>query len=109
MHKLLAEAVAATAFLTVAGCASNSGVAPLGNGEYVVSRQAATGFSGIGDLEAKTLREADAYCSSKGMTMTAMNTNESKPPYIFGNFPRVEVRFRCVPSVSPVKPDKPTP
>src|SRR3982074_3284125 len=32
--------------LAVAGCAANSGVAPLGGDAFVVTRQAATGFSG---------------------------------------------------------------
>ncbi len=30
--------------LLLAGCASNSGVVPMGNDTYMVSRQAATGF-----------------------------------------------------------------
>jgi hypothetical protein len=40
------------------GCASNSGVVPMGNDTYMVSRQAASGFSGMGTLKADAIKEA---------------------------------------------------
>lgn len=40
------RSVIGLALAALAGCASNPGVAPLGNDTYVVSRQAATGFPG---------------------------------------------------------------
>lgn len=50
----------------VCGCATNSGFAPMGNARYKVSRQAATGFSGLGDLEAEALKEAGQCCAKVG-------------------------------------------
>jgi len=47
--------------LVLATCASNSGEVPAGLDTFLVSRQAATGFSGRGTLKADALREADAY------------------------------------------------
>lgn len=38
--------------ILVTGCASNSGVVPIGPDTFMVSRQAATGFSGSGTLKA---------------------------------------------------------
>jgi hypothetical protein len=81
--------------LTVAGCASNSGVVPMGADRYMVSRQAATGFSGLGTLKADALREADRYCAGHGRSLIVDNTTESQPPYLLGNFPRAEVQFHC--------------
>jgi len=69
-------------------CASNPVVAPLGGDRYFVSHQAATGFSGIGTLQAEVLREADAFCDSKQKRLEVVSTKESKPPYVLGNFPR---------------------
>jgi hypothetical protein len=90
------EAVAVVSLALLFGCASNPGVAPLGNDTYIVTRQAATGFSGLASLKADALSEADAYCASQHKTMVVISTSESQPPYIFGNFPRSEVQFRCV-------------
>lgn len=80
----------------LAGCATNSGIVPMGQDSYMVSRQAATGFSGLGNLKAEALKEANEYCISQGMAMQVANTNESAPPYIFGNFPKAEVQFMCL-------------
>jgi hypothetical protein len=82
--------------VVLSGCASNPGVAPLGGDRYVVSRQAATGFTGIGSLQAEALREAEAYCDNRQRALQVIGTKESRPPYVLGNFPRSEVEFRCV-------------
>jgi hypothetical protein len=82
--------------LLVVGCAVNSGVVSTGPDTFMVSRQAATGFTGLGDLKAQALREANQFCADKVKSMEVISTDESKPPYIFGNFPRVEVQFRCL-------------
>lgn len=80
----------------LAGCATNSGVVPAGNGEHNITAQAATGFSGIGDLKADALKQADAHCKTAGAsTFEVIDYRETKPPFIFGNFPRVDLRFRC--------------
>jgi hypothetical protein len=85
---------AATCILSA--CASNSGVVSTGPDTYMVSRQAATGFSGLGTLKADALREANQYCASRQMVAKVTAATESKPPYIVGNFPRAEVQFTCV-------------
>lgn len=77
-------------------CASNSGVVQTSPETYMVSRQASTGFGGLGSLKADAFKEANDFCASKGRTVNVKNTNESKPPYILGNFPRAEIEFMCV-------------
>jgi hypothetical protein len=62
----------------------------------MVSRQAATGFSGSGTLKADAIREANSYCEEQGKTVQVLETWESSPPYILANFPKAEVQFTCV-------------
>jgi hypothetical protein len=82
--------------LFLAGCASNSGIVPMGNDTYMVSRQAASGFSGMGTLKADAMREAYSQCQKTGKRVEVIETIDAKPPYIFGNFPKTEIRFKCV-------------
>lgn len=87
--------------LLLAGCASNSGVVPMGQDTYMVSRQAATGFTGSGTLKADAFNEANQYCLSQGKTLQVVNTQEAQPPFILGNFPKAEVQFMCLSSNDP--------
>ena len=82
--------------LILSGCAIHSGVVPIGTDTFMVSRQAATGFSGLGDLKAEAFREANKYCAKQGKLLQVVNTSETSPPYILGNFPRAEVQFMCL-------------
>lgn len=81
--------------LAVAGCASNPGVVSMGPETFMVSRQAATGFTGIGSLKADAITEANAHCAKRGQRASVTDTQEAAPPYVMGNYPRVEVRFVC--------------
>jgi hypothetical protein len=80
----------------LAGCASNSGVVPMGSNTYMVSRQAATGFTGMGTLKAEAMKEAYEQCQKTGKSVQVVEAIDAKPPYIFGNFPKTEIRFKCV-------------
>lgn len=82
--------------LILAGCASNSGITPIGKDTYMVSRQAATGFSGSGTLKAEAFQEANAYCAKEGKNLQVVSTQEAQPPYVFGNYPKAEVQFMCL-------------
>ena len=87
--------------LGLCGCASNSGVAPIGKDTYTVSRQAATGFSGSGDLKAKAFQEASQFCEKQGKKLQVVSTTEAQPPYILTNFPKAEVQFMCLDANDP--------
>ena len=58
-----------TVVVFLAGCASNSGVIPIGKDTFMVSRQAATGFSGSGTLKAEAFQEAAQYCEKLGKSL----------------------------------------
>jgi hypothetical protein len=80
----------------VAGCASNTGVVPNGQGGYLIAKQAATGFPGLGNLKAEALQEANQQCQSEGREVSLTRATETQPPYMLGNYPRAEIEFRCV-------------
>lgn len=80
----------------LAGCAANSGVVQIGKETYMVSRQAATGFSGSGTLKAEAFQEATTYCESQSKSLQVVSTHEAMPPYILANFPKAEIQFMCL-------------
>ncbi|KAB7770602.1 hypothetical protein CKY51_04435 [Xanthomonas maliensis] len=82
--------------LTVSACASDSGVVQTGKDTYIITKQAATGFSGLGNLKSDAMREAYAQCSKNGKSVQVVDSQETKPPYLLGNYPRVDITFRCV-------------
>jgi len=45
---------------------------------------------------------ATTHCDRKGKAMHGLVETAAKPPYILGNFPRVELVFECLPR--PVQP-----
>ncbi len=83
-------------FVFTAGCASNSGVVPIGKDTFMVSREAGTGFSGTATLKAEAFEEARAFCRGQKRYLQIVNTNVSQPPFIFGNYPKAEVQFMCL-------------
>jgi hypothetical protein len=85
----------AGAMLLIAGCATNSGVVSISPDTYVVSRQAATGFAGMGSLRVEALQEASAACTKQGRAMRVVSERETAPPYVLGNYPRIDVTFAC--------------
>ena len=87
-----------TLFVAVllSACASNTGIVPTGADTFLVARQAATGLSGLGNLKGEALQEADQYCVSRKMSLHVVGARETQPPYILGNYPRVEVQFKCL-------------
>lgn len=82
--------------VVLTGCAAHSGVVQMGPDSYFVSRQAATGFTGMGTLKGEAMAEAGAFCTAKGKTAEVVSEEDAKPPYILGNFPKTEIKFRCV-------------
>ncbi len=82
---------------TLCGCAANSGVVPMGAGSFMVARQAATGFSGIGNLKADAIKDASVYCADHGQDFEVITATQNEGPFIFGKYPRAEVTFRCIP------------
>lgn len=62
----------------------------------MLSREAGTGFSGIASLKVAAYKEAGAYCVSNNKQLQMIRVEETKPPFILGNYPRVELNFQCL-------------
>ena len=90
------------------GCASQTGVVPNGQGGYLIAKQAATGFPGLGNLKAEAMAEAGQYCAGQSREFLLVGATETEPPYVLGNYPRAEISFQCVvpPSQQPPPPRK---
>lgn len=82
--------------LMLSACASHTGVVSTGNNAYMIAKQQATGFPGLGNMKAEIVAEGEAYCSGKNMQFRLIRVEETQPPYILGNYPRSEINFRCV-------------
>ena len=80
----------------LAGCASHTGVVPNGQGGYLIAKQAATGFPGLGNLKAEAMDEANQYCLKQAREFLLTKATETQPPYMLGNYPRAEIEFQCI-------------
>lgn len=82
--------------LMLSGCASHTGVVPMGKDTYLIAKQQATGFPGLGNMKAEIIIEGSAFCRGMSKEFQLVNTNETQPPYILGNYPRSEITFMCI-------------
>ena len=82
--------------LMLAACATEStGPVSVGNGTYVVSRQAGAFPSGREPLLVEALSEAKAKCANAGREVKLISQTENPGPYIMGNYPKATVVFSC--------------
>lgn len=65
---------------------------------YRIFHQASTGFSGTGGIRSTAQRRAEKFCRQKGngKKMLTVSEHTAAPPYILGNFPRIEIIFVCI-------------
>jgi len=71
-----------------------------GEPSYRIFQQGATGFVPITAVRADVEEQAVRHCERAGKAMRGLVETSAKPPYILGNFPRVELVFECVPKPS---------
>lgn len=90
------RAIVLTAFVMLAGCASTTPATTLYGDVLVTARQGATGASSPTRLRAEAIADAETHCASAGRKMEMVEIVEARPPFVLGNFPKAEVRFRCV-------------
>ena len=67
-----------------------------GNPTFRVFQQAATGFVSIQSVREDAEQRATAFCDRTGKAMESLTETTATPPYILGNFPRIEIVFDCV-------------
>jgi hypothetical protein len=67
-----------------------------GSPSFRVFQQGATGFVSIQSVREDAEQRANEFCDRKGKTMASLTETTSTPPYILGNFPRIEIVFECI-------------
>lgn len=70
---------------------------------YRVFIQGATGFVSMSAVRDDAEQRAEAFCKAKGdRQWDAIEETTANPPYILGNFPRIEIVFQCVTSAQKI-------
>lgn len=82
--------------LALSACASHTGVVSMGRDTFMIAKQQATGFPGLGNMKAEIISEASQHCASLGKELQIVSTYETQPPYVLGNYPRSEIQFMCL-------------
>ena len=86
--------IASVVFL--AGCATTSGVAPLGEDTFLISRNGAGFWSSTAQIKAEALKDADTFCTEKGKKLQTVRTAQHEASGRPGDFPGAEVQFMCL-------------
>lgn len=88
----------------LAGCATDSGIVDLGDNQYMLARQASTGFESTTKLQGEVMRDAANHCRAQDKALAVESEGRTTGAPILGNFPHAEVRFRCVARVTSAEP-----
>lgn len=63
---------------------------------YTLYERAASGFVPIETIRLKVERRAEIFAERQGKTVVFLGEKTSQPPYILGNFPRIQIVFALV-------------
>ena len=111
--------------LSLTGCASTSPIQKYGeskskfnnppelmsnkypaNDIYRIYHHAASGFTPIQSLRTAAERRAEDFAKRQDKSFIVLGERISQPPYILGNFPRIEIVFALIDkSKKPTNPD----
>ena len=78
------------------GTTATISVTPPGVEEYRVFQQGGTGFVSIQSVREDAEQRAAEFCKRMDKLMKPLRETTANPPYILGNFPRVEIIFGCI-------------
>ena len=67
-----------------------------GRESYRVFIQGATGFVSMQSVRDDAEQRAKDFCRATGGVFEALQETVANPPYIMGNFPRIEIVFDCI-------------
>lgn len=107
--------LALSSLLLFAGCATSSPIKRYGQSQsgfhtgpeliehaypdkniYRIYHRAATGFVSIQSIRQAAEQRAQQFCEQQGKGMVVLGEKISQPPYILGNFPRIEIVFAAI-------------
>jgi len=66
--------------------------------EYRLYQHASDGFEGGSPVRYKAESRANIFCKQRNMAARTIREQAAVPPYILGNFPKIELTFVCEPS-----------
>ena len=61
-----------------------------------MSRQEGALPSGSEPLLQEVLEQANNFCKSLEKELEVIDTHENQGPFIFGNYPKATIRFKCL-------------
>lgn len=93
MKTTLDAAAAVACVMLVAGCAASTGVIATGADTYSVSHRDNGPMASLGAIKAKAYQDAAGFCAGKGRSPEIIKTLDV--PRSLGQFPEVELIFRC--------------
>ena len=78
------------------GCSDKSEVDVSGSGPHTISNQGIIGMKSKQDIRTSVFKEAAAYCIRSGRDYKVIQMDESKGPYVSGEYPSVTLKFNCI-------------
>lgn len=60
---------------------------------YRIFHQGSTGFVSVASIRESAMQRAEQFARSQGKSIVVLGERISQPPYILGNFPRIEIVF----------------
>lgn len=78
----------------LAGCASSTGVVPIGQNTFMIAREDNSPAASLGTLKAAAVKEAAAFCASQTKVMQVIKENDT--PRSLGQFPQTTLQFQCI-------------
>lgn len=64
--------------------------------QYRAFSQGGTGFVSISAVRSDAENRADEFCKQENRVARTLSEQMSTPPYVLGNFPKMEIIFICV-------------
>lgn len=80
--------------LLLAGCASDTGIVPIGNDLYMSSKQDYSFNWHGGKVKADLYQQAAKFCSEKNKKSVPVSDSE-RDASMYGNYASAEIKFRC--------------
>lgn len=84
--------------LACAGCATTTGIVPVGPNTYTVSEMRAPALGGGPEAQRAVLAESNAFCASQGRVFAPIFMRPDGDPYTPYYPTAYDATFRCVPS-----------
>jgi hypothetical protein len=70
--------------------------------KFRVFSKGGTGFVSLASVREDAEQRSTAFCERKGKLYNPLSETRATPPYILGNFPRIEIVFECTDKPAPV-------